>query len=213
MSEPEATELVPPPAPGWLAPVALRLALLAGMFVVVVSALQWVIADLLGSLAMMTLSMAAWPLLLVSLLLSGLTFVLSRRAHGGRETRPLLVSLLTFGLVVFVPWTWLDLEARWRLLGTPREGAVAMVRDGRLTRGAQRLPPGLRAASAGGGVVVVGDVPGDSLSVRFYTFRGQQGHWSAFLYTALDRSPAMSGDDTLLQVVTRAPHWYFVASK
>jgi hypothetical protein len=205
--------LAPPPAPAWLGPAALRLALFAGAFVVAVSALQWVIADLLGPLAMMSLSMAAWPLMLVSLLLSGLAFVLTRRDGTRRETRPLLVSLLTFGLVVFVPWTWLDLEARWRLLASRREQVVTLVRDGALGTGAVRLPPALRAASVGGGEVSVGDVPGDPRSVRFYTYRDPRGHWSGFLYTALDRAPAVSGADTLFQVVTRAPHWYFVASK
>ena len=202
-----------PTVPRWLAPVAFRLAVFAGAFVVLVSALQWVIADTLGPLGMVTLSMAAWPLLLQSLLLSGLSFVLARRDGVRRETRPLLVSLLTFGLVVFVPWTWLDLEARWRLLAAPRQQVVTGVREGRIARGTQRLPPGLRVASAGGGEVAIGDVPGDSLSVRFYSFRGPAGHWSGFLYTTLDRAPEMSGGDTLFQVVTRAPHWYFVASK
>jgi len=203
----------PPPVPAWLAPIASRLALLVGGFVVLVSALQWVLADLFGPLAMIALSMATWPLLLVSLLLSGLTFVLARRDGTRRETRPLLVSLVTFGLVVFVPWTWLDLEARWRLLAGPRAQVVAEVRDGRLGRGVVRLPRALECASAGGGEVVVGDVPGDPVSVRFYTFRDPRGHWSGFVYTALDRPPAVSGRDTLFQVVTRAPHWYFVASR
>lgn len=203
----------PPAAPAWLAPLASRLALLLGVFVVLVSALQWVIADLLGPFGMVTLSMAAWPLLLVSLLLSGLAFVLSRRPNGGRETRPLLLSLLTFGLVVFVPWTWLDLETRWRLLAAPRARVVAMVREGRLGHGVQRLPAELRAASAGGGEVRVGEVPGDSSAVMFYTYRGPSGHWSGFLHTTLDTPPISLGGDSLFQVVPRAPHWYFVASR
>ncbi len=205
--------IAPPPAPAWLGPVALRLALFAGAFVVAVSALQWVIADLLGPLAMISLSMAAWPLLLVSLLLSGLAFVLTRRDGTRRETRPLLVSLVTFGLVVFVPWTWLDLETRWRVLAPARERVVAMVRDGRLGTGTVTLPAELRRASAAGGEVSVGDVPGDPRSVRFYTFRDPRGHWSGFLYTTLDAPPAVSGADTLFQVVARAPHWWFVASR
>lgn len=213
MSETASPPPGPPPVPRWLAPVALRLALFAGAFVVVVSALQWVIADAFGPLGMVALSMAAWPALLVSLLLSGLTFVLVRRDHGGRETRPLLVSLLTFGLVVFVPWTWLDLEVRWRLLAARREEVVAMVRDGRLGRGEQTLPPPLGATSAGGGRVVVGDLPGDPRSVRFFTFRAASGSWSGFVYTSLDRAPVMAGRDSLFQVVAREPHWYFAASR
>jgi hypothetical protein len=197
----------------WLAIAALRLALIAGVFLVAVSALQWVIADGFGPLAMMVLSMTAWPLMLVSLTLSGLAFVLVRRDGTRRETRPLLVSLVTLGLVTFVPWTWIDLELRWRLLAASRERVVTRVRAGELGAGEQALPAGLAGASAGGGRVSVGDVPGDPHSVRFYTFRAPDGHWSGFLYTALDRAPLMSGRDTLFQAVARAPHWYFVASR
>jgi hypothetical protein len=192
--------------------LAWRLALLSGGFLVLVSAFQWVLAGLVGPLGMLILSMTALPLMVLAMLFAGLTFVLSRRPSGGREVRPLLVGLLAFGLATFVPWTRIDFEARWRLFAGRREQAVAMVRDGRLLAGERQLPPPLRAASLGG-VVTVGPVSGDSLSVLFYTYRGAPHRWLGFLFVSRDVAPVMVSGDSLAQVVARAPHWYLVASR
>ncbi|MFI5372031.1 MAG: hypothetical protein ACHQ52_10775, partial [Candidatus Eisenbacteria bacterium] len=152
------------------------------------------------------------PLQIVSLVVSVLAFVLARRPDGRRETRPLLVGLLVFGLSAYVPWTWLDLETRWRLFAGPRAEVVEQVRRGHLAAGERRLPALSRLVSAGG-AVTVGAVSGDSLSVMFYTYRGESGRGSGFLYTTLDAPPRTLGRDTLFQVVPRTPHWYFVAHR
>jgi hypothetical protein len=174
------------------------------------SALQWVLADLIGPLGMLVLAVTVMPLQIVSLVVSVLAFVLARRPGGRRETRPLLVGLLVFGLSAYVPWTWLDLEGRWRLFAGPRARVVEQVRQGRLGAGERRLPAAMRLVSAGG-AVTVGARSDDSLSVMFYTYRGESGRGSGFLYTALDTAPTTLGRDSLFQVVPRTPHWYFVA--
>lgn len=202
----------PPPAPVWLARLAWRLALVAGGFLVVVSAFQWVLAGLVGPLGMLVLSMTALPLMVLAMLFAGLTFVLSRRPNGGREVRPLLAGLLAFGLATFVPWTRIDFEARWLLFAARREAVVAMVRDGRLAAGDRVLPATLRAASAGG-VVTVGPVPGDTLSVLFYTYHGAPHRWLGFLYVTREAAPVVVAGDSLAQAASRAPHWYLVASR
>jgi hypothetical protein len=202
----------PPPAPPWLAPLAWRLALFAGGFLVTVSAFQWVLADLVGPLGMLVLSMTALPLLVLSMMFAGFTFVLTRRPNGGREVRPLLAGLLAFGLATFVPWTRIDFEARWHLYSRAREQVVAMVRDGRLARGDQPLPELLRSASVNG-IVTVGGVPEDSSSVLFYTYRGMPHRWLGILHVSQDRMPVTVAGDSLAQAIRRAPGWYLVASR
>ena len=202
----------PPPAPPWRVPLAWRLALVSGGFLVLVSALQWALAGLVGPLGMVILSMTALPLMVLSMLFAGLTFVLARRPNGGREVRPLLAGLVAFGLATFVPWTRIDFELRWRLTAARRQAVVTMVRDGLLGPGRVKLPDAERAASVGG-VVTVGGVPGDSLSVLFYTYRGDPNRWLGFLYVSRDAAPVVVGGDSLAQVLLRAPHWYLVASR
>ncbi|MFI5372829.1 MAG: hypothetical protein ACHQ52_14845, partial [Candidatus Eisenbacteria bacterium] len=92
-----------PPRPRWLGPIALRLALFTGVVVLLGSAFQWVLADLVGPLGMLVLAATVVPLQIVSLVVSVLAFVLARRPDGRRETRPLLVGLLVFGLSAYVP--------------------------------------------------------------------------------------------------------------
>jgi hypothetical protein len=74
------------------------------------------------------------------------------------------------------------------------------------------LPGSLQAASANG-VVTVGPVPGDTLSVLFYTYHGAPHHWLGFLYVTRDAAPVVVAGDSLAQAVSRAPHWYLVASR
>jgi hypothetical protein len=209
---PPPTPTAARPAPPWLALVAWRLALAAGGFLVVVSAFQWVLAGFVGPLGMLVLSMTALPLMVMAMLFAGLTFVLARRPNGGREVRPLLAGLLAFGLATFVPWTRIDFEARWHLFAARREAVVAMVHDGRLVAGNRVLPGSLRAASADG-IVTVAPVAGDTLSVLFYTYHGAPHRWLGFLYVTRDAAPVVVAGDSLAQVVSRAPHWYIVASR
>jgi hypothetical protein len=202
----------PRPAPVWLPRLAWRLALFSGVFLIAVSAFQWVLAGLVGPLGMLVLSMTALPLMVLSMLFAGLTFVLSRRPNGGREVRPLLAGLLAFGLATFVPWTRVDFEMRWQLFSRSRAQAVAMVRDGFLGRGDQPLPEPLRSASVDG-VVTVGGVPGDSLSVLFYTYRGTPHRWLGILHVSREAAPVTVAGESLAQAAVRAPGWYFVASR
>ena len=202
----------PPPPPAWLPSVALRLALITGTVLVLVSALQWRLVELITPLGMTALSLGVWPLMILSLLLSGFAFILTGRGDGRRVMKPLAVNLLAIGLVTFVPWTVLDLQARWLLGRSAREEVVIRALNGEYGSGRVTLSGPLRGSSVGG-EVLIGATPTDPRSVLFYTYRGLDGHWSGFLYVSRDTLPTMVGADSLYQVVPRATNWYFVASK
>lgn len=207
---PDAT---PPEATG--APGYSRLALPFAIALVLVSALRWVLADLISPFGWALLAIATWA----GALLTALAILILRRAPEGGVSRPAAPALLVvLGalLAIYGPWAELDLQGRWKLLRGVRERSIEWVKLSQPTpddRGRVLLPSELRAASATGGEIRVGWTESDSQAVLFYTYRGVPTGWAGFLNAPSERAPAYFAGDTLMHVRAMTPGWFFVAAR
>lgn len=199
----------PVPRRGW------RLAIPVAFALVLVSALRWVLADLVTPTGWALLAIATWAVALIT----AVGALATRRATGDGPPRPATPAILIVGaalLAIYGPWAELDLQARWRLLGGLRERTLEWVRTARPEpgpRGGVALPRELRWASATGGEIRMGRTEADSLAILFFTYRGVPSGWAGFLSAPSGHDPGTFAGDTLLLVRAMAPGWYFVAAR
>jgi len=192
-----------------------RLAVPAGLLLVAVSALRWVLADLITPFGWALLAIASWA----GALFTALAIVMFRRASPDGPPRPAAPALfIVIGamLAIYGPWAELDLQARWRLQRATRERAIEWIDSTRPEPGVGGrvpLPAHLRSSSITGGEVRVSWTESDSVAVLFYTYRGVPTGWAGFLYTPSELEPAHFGGDELLHVRPMAPRWFFVAAR
>lgn len=192
-----------------------RLALPFALALVLLSALRWVLADLISPFGWALLAIVTWA----GGLLTALAILLSRRAPEGgapRPATPALLIVLGALLAIYGPWAELDLQARWKLQRGVRERTIDWVRASHPApgeRGRMPLPRELRSASATGGEIRVGRTESDSQAVLFYTYRGVPTGWAGFLHAPSRKPPVAFAGDTLLHVRAMEPGWYFVAAR
>lgn len=192
-----------------------RLALPLALALVLLSALRWVLADLVTPFGWALLAIGAW----VSAILAAVAILMLRRAPEGetpRSAAPALLIVLGGLIAMYGPWAELDLQARWKLLGGLRGQTLAWVRAERPTpgdHGRVKLPAAFRPASATGGEIRVGRTEHDTLAVLFFTYRGVPSGWAGFLNAPSGKAPVSFAGDSLLHVRSMAPGWYFVAAR
>src|SRR6185436_10340355 len=126
-----------------------RLAVPAGLLLVAVSALRWVLADLITPFGWALLAIASWA----GALFTALAIVMFRRASPDGPPRPAAPALfIVIGamLAIYGPWAELDLQARWRLQRATRERAIEWIDSTRPEPGVGGrvpLPAHLRSSS------------------------------------------------------------------
>lgn len=192
-----------------------RFAPLVALALVLISALRWVLADLITPFGWALLAVAGWA----AALLTAIAILATRRVPEGGPPRPAAPALLIVGaalLAIYGPWPELDLQARWRLQRDVRERTIEWVTSARPVpgeRGRVPLPRELRAASATGGDIRIGRTESDTAAVLFFTYRGVPTGWAGFLNAPSGKDPWSFAGDTLLHVRAMAPRWYFVAAR
>jgi len=188
----------------------------AGIALVLVSALRWVLADWVTPFGWALIAAATWAFALFTVV----AVFATRRTLADEPPRPVRPALLVVAaalLAIYGPWMELDTQARWRLLRGSRERAlewVAATRAAPAADGHVRLPPGLRIASVTGGEVRLGrtDSP-ESLEVLFYIYRGVPDGYAGFLHVSGDLAPHAFRGDSLLLARPMAPRWYLIAAR
>jgi hypothetical protein len=200
---------------GWVrasARVADQIVIGATLVLLGVTAVRWQIADAVTVIGLLGVEVIAGTFQVVALGLAiGVAIGRWRRSRW-RAVRPLGIWAVGAALWFAVPWDDLNLAVVWRARHAGFEEVVGLVRRGQLTGyGQTDLPSQYRSLSSDGQVWICGS--GDSATVMFYTFVGVLSHFSGFVHVNPDVPP--SGDcfrADRVQVVKRAPNWYYVAS-
>jgi hypothetical protein len=85
-----------------------------GLVIIAVTALQWVLVEILTPFIMTPLQLLLWAVLGLLMLVSIIYFVARRRKNPRQARLPLLINAVVILILWFVPFTdiWLDLEFR-----------------------------------------------------------------------------------------------------
>jgi hypothetical protein len=148
-------------------------------------------------------------------------FLLTRvREHGVKFASPILVCVLTFLALAYVPFTqiWLQGNFRWHL--ADRERIVARVEAGELTPNVDYNPNLIAlgdnepVVSVRGNDIVI-DRTAEGTYVLFLTSRGIRHYFSGFLHVPSGGDPEKFfefSDKPPMQRVRYGKDWYFVAN-
>jgi hypothetical protein len=178
----------------------------------------WDLVDLLTVFLAPLLALAIWGAFLLSSIFALTTFLWGYSLSSRARIAPLIIHLLTFLVVHYVPFQpalrevnfWLNYDARMRVVHSVEQRELAAdLADGERV---VPLPWGSRHLSRGGGDVIVSRSAGRTL-VFFYTFRGVTDNFSGFMYRSDDSWPEQ--DDlggSYVSVRRLRPNWYWVAA-
>ncbi len=198
-------------------PIMAIISVMFGIDFIVLLAFQWILVDYLTPFCMVPLLIVMSVILLILIGGSLIYLPLQFKKNRWRATLPLVINLIVFLIVWFVPFTdiWLDFQfkSNWeeytKVVHLIEEGEIQVPQDG---YGLVLLPKEYRHLSRGGGEVIV-DTRGGVTRVFFFTFRGILDNFSGFMYRSDDTPPSpydFGGD--WKQIIKLRPHWYFCAS-
>lgn len=185
-----------------------------GLVVIAVTALQWVLVEILTPFMMTPLQLLLWAVLGLLMLVSIIYFVARRRKNPRQARLPLLINAVVILILWFVPFTdiWLDLE--FRMNKAAYQQVVRMVESGELPSATytMQLPSAYSSISRGGDTIV--DRSDGVTSIFFFTCRGVLDNFSGYMYRSNDTPPSewlMLGD--WVQIKRKQPYWFFCASR
>lgn len=202
---PEATRI------GWACGVA-------SLFLVVVTAAQWWIADNASPVALFALLGLAWAAFALAALWALYRAV--RSNFGARAWVPVTVCLLALLCVLFVPFTDAWVRLNFHALLKEREDIVRQVMSGTLK---PNVPHNLSLISLGraapkvssGGNQIAVETLGGQPYIFFYTHRGVLDSYAGILYVPPGGEPSRYSELTKsnrLQVARLEGPWYYVAN-
>jgi hypothetical protein len=198
--------------------LALWAAAITSCVLVVNTIFHWDLVDLLTVFLAPLLALVVWATFLLSSVFALTTFLWGYSLPARARITPLVIHLLTFLVVHYVPFQpamrevnfWLNYDARMHVVQSVerRELAADLVDGERVVP----LPWNYHHLSRGGGDVIVSRSAGRTL-VFFYTFRGVTDNFSGFMYRSDDSWPEQFDlGGTYVSVKRLRPNWYWVAA-
>ncbi len=195
-----------------------NLAIISSLLLILLSAFQWTLVEIITVFFMMPLSGAVW-LFFISCIISSLTCLLKFKDIGRKSLVPIGIQVIAFLLVVYVPFTFLWLKADYILNKEQRNVVVSQVLNGELTPNVEHnsslihLNDNYSGVSRGGNDIVIENHEGLTY-VFFFTFRGILDNYSGYLYVPKGGSPEKYSDLNETDV-TEIKHiennWYLVS--
>jgi hypothetical protein len=192
-------------------------ALVVSACLVLVTAFQWSLVDLLTEFLMVPLQAIVWLIFVVVTAWSLLHF--TRHAKIRRSWIPAITCAVTLGVVTLVPFTSLWLRVNFASRKAERERIVHEVSEGTLTPnrvypngvGMISLPDQTSNISAGGNEIETAKRDGKTY-VFFYTYRGILSNYAGFLYVPTGGDPsAFENEDPPPMSEKYDEHWFFVS--
>lgn len=191
------------------------ISIIYGAFAIVFTALQWFLVRFLTPFLIGPALLCLWGLLAILMILTIVCGLFEVRKNPKRAIFPLLINMITFLILWFVPFTsiWLDFE--FRLNKSKYDDIALMVENGQIHPGDigyAQLPPEYEHISRGGQIIIKKE--NGVTSVFFFTFRGVLDSFSGYMYRSDDTPPPeyfMYGD--WFQIERNQPQWFFCASQ
>lgn len=160
-----------------------------------ISLLRWTLVDIITPFLQPLLELVVWGSAIIILIWASLYMVVNIRRAKFLVIIPMLISLITLILAVFVPFTKLVTEYDFRSNFKERTAIVEQIQSGQLKPNTSysssfiMLPPDHRHLSKGGGEVEY-ETYGSTTSVFFFTFRGILDNFSGFIYRSDGNEPS-----------------------
>ncbi len=184
---------------------------------ILVTAFQWSLVDLLTEFIMVPFQGIVWLIFVVVAAWSLLHFTL--HAKISRSWIPAITCAVTLGVVTLVPFTSLWIRVNFASRKAERERIVHEVSEGTLTPnrvfpngvGMISLPSQIPNVSAGGNEIETAKRDGRTY-VFFYTYRGILSNYAGFLYVPIGGDPSAFENEDPLPIFTKYDeHWFFVS--
>jgi hypothetical protein len=207
-----------PPSNRWV----IGFAVYASVAAILLVFFRWKLVEFLTPFLQPFLETAVALIFLTSVVCS-IAHLVRRRKEFPISSYPLLVNLVAFLIVWFVPLGWIATRADFRLHYSQRMAVVADVLAGKYdvqgeprttTRGDMiALPSQLSGLSAGGGMIMRRQTPQRTL-IFFFDFCGVLDSFSGFVYSS-DDSPPQDADfnSSFFQIVRLQKNWYWASSR
>lgn len=143
-----------------------------------------------------------------------------KKNFGNKVFIPLLINVLTFLTVVFVPFTDIAIRRNFTANKGAREEVIRSINSGQIKPNVPHnkmlihLPDKYTGLSSGGGDVKFADTQ-EGTAVFFYTFRGILDNYSGFAYCPsekVDCTKHFAYENDIMQVEKIDKNWYWLAS-
>lgn len=196
-------------------------ALAVSACLVLLTAFQWSLVDLLTPFLMLPLQSIVSLIFAVVLIWSLAHFVRNRRNRA--SLLPTVICAISLCLVIWVPWTDLWLRLNFAANKAARERIVGDVYAGKLTSyvpdadgvGTISLSNDAPRVSSGGNEIETAR-RGTKTYVFFYTYRGILSSYAGFLYVPTGGDPSEFSDlhEKRRSIFVRYDeHWFFVSHR
>ncbi|KZN48308.1 hypothetical protein [Pseudoalteromonas luteoviolacea] len=195
-----------------------NLAIISSILLILLSAFQWSLVDIVTVFLMIPLFGAVWVFFLCCVI-SSLTCLLKLKDIGLKSAAPIGIHVIAFLLVTYVPFTMLWLKADFILNKELRELVVAQVLNGELKPNVSHNSSLINLGeehiglSRGGNDIVVENHEGLTY-ILFFTFRGLLDNYSGYLYVPSGGLPEkfrdLNEDDTT-EIKHIEDNWYLIS--
>jgi len=198
-----------------------QVAIVVSACLVLVTAFQWSLVELLTPFLMVPLQGILWLLFIIVAVWSVVHSIRYRKQR--RNLIPAIICAASLGMVTLVPFTKIWLHINFASNKSARERVVQEVSEGTLTPnrvfangvGMISLPNQTWNISAGGNEIEMAKRDGKTY-VFFFTFRGILNSYSGFLYVPTGGDPSAFSDvneDPRVVSVRYDNHWFFVSHR
>ncbi|MBS4538860.1 hypothetical protein GOQ27_10315 [Clostridium sp. D2Q-11] len=193
--------------------------ILSSVLLLLINIFKWTLIDIFTVFLFPIIELGVGVIFLVISILSIIYFGLKAHKLKYKAFIPLGINLVTFIIVLTIPFTGIMLYFDFKLNIDEREEIVSMVKSGELKANVYhndsliKLPEEYEHLSKGGGEIVVERDKG-RLKVFFYTYRGVLDNFSGFAYIS-DNSELSSDhfNGDFKEIKKKKEHWYWGASK
>jgi len=191
------------------------LMIISSLQIILVIAFRWPLLSLLTPFLEPLLEIVSLVLFMIVSFWALGYFVMKHREVGYRARLPLIVSIITILILVFVPFSKLALKMNWISNYNARIKIVQMIENGELDtamleKGQVNLPDKYKDASEGGKILF--SRKGSRLFVFFFTFQGILNGYSGFAYVSdNDESHAGLGGP-YIEVKKMEDRWFWCES-
>ncbi len=193
-------------------------AIISSLLLILLSAFQWSLVEIITVFLMMPLSGAVWLFFIVCMI-SSLTCLLKFKDIGRKSITPIGIQVIAFLLVIYVPFTMLWLKGDYILNKEQRAVVVAQVLNGELKPNVEynssliHLSDDYSGLSRGGNDIIIESHEGLTY-VFFFTFRGILDNYSGYLYVPEGGSAEMYSDlneADMTEIKHIENNWYLVS--